>query len=102
MSYPGASGLLWASCLAVMDGCRMTTWVAFVTLCTARKLYEHLSFLIKEKKKGVGGRQREKASWNFCEALIGSPAKHQFSTEGLLLTHSKHCVVQKKGTPEGV
>lgn len=60
MSYPGASGLLWASCLAVMDGCRMTTWVAFVILCTARKLYEHLSFLIK-KKKG-GGRQAERES----------------------------------------
>lgn len=59
--------------------------------------------LIKKKAGGVvGGRQREKASWNFCAALIGSPAKHQFSTEGLLLTHSKHCIVQKRGTPEGV
>lgn len=29
--YLGTSGLLWASYLAVVDGCRMTTWVAFVT-----------------------------------------------------------------------
>lgn len=63
-----------------------------------------LLFLIEKKTGGGGGgkqAERESQLELLC-SINWVTAKHQFSTEGLLLTHSKHCIVQEKGTPEGV